>query len=71
MNEIEMQNLEAAREAYASAVAAAREKQDDESIAAAACARIHLQSFVMRTKSSNGSKGSPNDGILRNVAETV
>lgn len=47
-----MQKLEAAREAYAAAVAAAKEKQDLESIAAAASERMHLRSIVMRTKSS-------------------
>ncbi|KAL3512409.1 hypothetical protein ACH5RR_025126 [Cinchona calisaya] len=71
LNEMEIQKLDAAREAYATAVAAAKEKQDDESIAAAACARMHLQSFVMRTNSLNGGKGSPTDGISRIVAETV
>lgn len=44
-----MQKLEAAREAYVAAVAAAKEKQDEESLAAAASARLHLQSFALRT----------------------
>ncbi|GER51807.1 movement protein binding protein 2C [Striga asiatica] len=45
-NEIDMQKLEAAREAYIAAVAAAKEKQDEASISAAANARLHLQSIV-------------------------
>lgn len=44
-----MQKMEEARKAYIAAVAAAKEKQDEESIAAAANARLHLQSFVFRT----------------------
>lgn len=70
LDEIQMQKLEAAREAYATAVAAAKVKQDDESIAAAASARMHLQSFVMRSKSSSGGKGNPN-GVSRITVETV
>lgn len=49
LDEVEMQNMEEARKAYIAAVAAAKEKQDKESIAAAANARLHLQSFVFRT----------------------
>lgn len=41
--------MEEARIAYIAAVAAAKEKQDEKSIAAAANARLHLQSFVFRT----------------------
>ncbi|KAL3529390.1 hypothetical protein ACH5RR_008712 [Cinchona calisaya] len=63
LEEIQMQKLEVAREVYAAAVAAAKEKQDDESIAAAVTARIHLQSFFMRTKSSTSGNGSPNNGV--------
>ncbi|KAK4479427.1 hypothetical protein RD792_014941 [Penstemon davidsonii] len=48
LNEMEMQKLEAAREAYTAAVLAAKEKQDEESIAAAARARHHLQSIVLK-----------------------
>ncbi|KAL2479097.1 movement protein binding protein 2C [Forsythia ovata] len=48
LNEIERQKLEAAREAYIVAVAAVKEKQDEESIAAAANARLHLQSLVLK-----------------------
>lgn len=48
LTEIEMQELEAARKAYITAVAEAKEKQDDKSIAAAAKARFHLQSVVLK-----------------------
>ncbi|XP_073291439.1 protein MICROTUBULE BINDING PROTEIN 2C-like [Primulina huaijiensis] len=48
LTEIEMQELEAARVAYIAAVAEAKEKQDDESVAAAAKARFHLQSVVLK-----------------------
>ncbi|KAI7986894.1 Protein MICROTUBULE BINDING PROTEIN 2C [Camellia lanceoleosa] len=44
-DETEMQKMEEAREAYVAAVVAAKEKQDEDSIAAA---RLHLQSFVFR-----------------------
>ncbi|KAI3463835.1 hypothetical protein Pfo_020498 [Paulownia fortunei] len=46
--EMDMQKLEAAREAYIAAVAAAKEKQDEGSISAAATARFHLQSIVLK-----------------------
>lgn len=49
LDEVEMQKMEEARIAYIAAVAAAKEKQDEESIVAAANARLHLQSFVFRT----------------------
>lgn len=52
-DEIAMQKMEEAREAYIAAVAAAKEKKDEESLAAAASARLRLQSFVFR-KSSTG-----------------
>ncbi|XP_028081348.1 protein MICROTUBULE BINDING PROTEIN 2C-like [Camellia sinensis] len=42
-DEAEMQKMEEAREAYVAIVAAAKEKQDKDSIAAAATARLHLQ----------------------------
>ncbi|KAB1212767.1 hypothetical protein CJ030_MR5G011867 [Morella rubra] len=48
LDEMETQRMEQARKVYISAVAAAKEKQDEESIAAAASARLHLQSFVLR-----------------------
>lgn len=44
-----MQKMEEARQAYILAVAAAKEKQDEESLALAAKARSYLQSFVFRT----------------------
>uniref|UniRef100_A0A7C9D5U1 Uncharacterized protein n=1 Tax=Opuntia streptacantha TaxID=393608 RepID=A0A7C9D5U1_OPUST len=49
MDDIEMQKMEEARKAYIEAVAVAKEKQDEESLAAAAKARLHLQSFVFRS----------------------
>ncbi|KAF9684059.1 hypothetical protein SADUNF_Sadunf04G0078200 [Salix dunnii] len=49
LDDREMQKMEEARKAYIAAVAAAKEKQDEESIAAAASARLHLQSFVFRS----------------------
>ncbi|KAK4775226.1 hypothetical protein SAY86_010161 [Trapa natans] len=42
----EMHRMEEARLAYIAAVATAKERQDEESIAAAAKARLHLQSFA-------------------------
>ncbi|XVE54655.1 hypothetical protein DITRI_Ditri03aG0099500 [Diplodiscus trichospermus] len=42
----EMQKMEEARQAYVAALAAAKEKQDEESLAAAASARLYLQSFL-------------------------
>lgn len=49
LDDVEMKKMEEARQAYVAAVAAAKAKQDEESIAAAATARLHLQSFVFRT----------------------
>lgn len=46
---MEMQKMEEARQAYIAAVAAAKKNQDEDSIVAAAKARLHLQSFVFRT----------------------
>ena len=43
-----MQNMEDAREAYLLTVEIAKEKQDEDSLYAAARARYHLQSFVFR-----------------------
>lgn len=48
-DETQMQKMEAARKAYEAAVVAAKERQDEESIAAAASARLHLRSFVLKT----------------------
>ncbi|KAI4344001.1 hypothetical protein L6164_011279 [Bauhinia variegata] len=50
LDEMEVQKMEEARIAYIAAVAAAKEKRDEESIAAAANARLHLQSFVFKSK---------------------
>ncbi|KAL6995014.1 hypothetical protein U1Q18_005148 [Sarracenia purpurea var. burkii] len=47
-DETEMQEMELAREAYIAAVAAAKEKLDEDSIAAAATARLHLHSLVFK-----------------------
>ncbi|XP_031287600.1 protein MICROTUBULE BINDING PROTEIN 2C [Pistacia vera] len=49
MDDTETQKMEEAREAYIAAVVAAKEKQDEESIAAAASARLYLQSIVFRS----------------------
>ncbi|XWS37241.1 hypothetical protein CRYUN_Cryun19dG0026500 [Craigia yunnanensis] len=45
-----MQKMEEARQAYVAALAAAKEKQDEESLAAAASARLYLQSFLFRSE---------------------
>ncbi|GAV81800.1 hypothetical protein CFOL_v3_25253 [Cephalotus follicularis] len=47
-DDVEILKMEEEREAYITAVAAAKEKQDEESIAAAVKARLHLQAFVFR-----------------------
>ena len=59
LDDREMQKMEEAREAYIAAVASAKEKQDENSIAAAASARLHLQSFVFRSNSMKDGKVSP------------
>lgn len=48
LDEMEMQRMDEARKAYIAAVATAKERQDEESIIAAARARLHLQSFVLK-----------------------
>lgn len=48
LDEMEMQKMDEARKAYIAAVATAKERQDEESITAAARARLHLQSFVLK-----------------------
>ena len=63
MDDKEMQKMEEARKAYIAAVATAKEKQDEESIAAAASARQHLQSFALRSSSINASKDFLNGGV--------
>ncbi|KAL7114813.1 hypothetical protein ACP275_04G145100 [Erythranthe tilingii] len=47
-NEMDVEKVEAAREAYVSAVAAAKANQDECSISAAAAARFQLQSFLIK-----------------------
>ncbi|XP_052489048.1 protein MICROTUBULE BINDING PROTEIN 2C isoform X2 [Gossypium raimondii] len=51
VNDEELQKMEEARQAYVAAVAATKEKQDEESLAAAASARLYLQSFLFRSES--------------------
>ncbi|KAJ1388543.1 hypothetical protein SESBI_39038 [Sesbania bispinosa] len=53
LDEMELQKMEEARKAYAAAVAVAKEKRDEESIAATANARLHLQSLVFKSKNFN------------------
>ncbi|KAL2482096.1 movement protein binding protein 2C [Forsythia ovata] len=48
LNEVEMQKLEAAREAYIAAVTAAKSKQEEGSIAAVTSARLRLQSLILK-----------------------
>lgn len=48
LDETEMQRMDEARKAYIAAVATAKEKQDEESIIAAARARLYLQSLVLK-----------------------
>lgn len=48
MDESEMQKMEEAMQAYLAALAIAKETPDEESLAAAARARLHLQSFVFK-----------------------
>ncbi|KAK4252557.1 hypothetical protein QN277_014542 [Acacia crassicarpa] len=50
LDEMEMQKMEEARKAYIAVVGVAKDKQDDESLAAASNARLHLQSFVFKSK---------------------
>lgn len=48
-DDMDMSKMEEAQEAYMASIASAKEKQDEESIAMAANARLHLQSFVLRS----------------------
>ncbi|MED6135185.1 hypothetical protein PIB30_043885 [Stylosanthes scabra] len=50
-DEMEMEKMEEARKAYVATVAAAKENQDHESIAIAANARLHFESFLFNPKS--------------------
>ncbi|KAG2664382.1 hypothetical protein I3760_16G079700 [Carya illinoinensis] len=51
LDAMEMRSMEEARKAYIAAIAAAKEKQDEESFTAAVSARLDLQSFVLKAKS--------------------
>ncbi|KAK8617130.1 hypothetical protein V6N13_117097 [Hibiscus sabdariffa] len=51
-DEREMLKMEEARQAYLVALAATKEKQDEESFAAAASARLYLQSFIFRSENA-------------------
>ncbi|CAJ2664681.1 unnamed protein product [Trifolium pratense] len=53
MDEMECQKIEDARKSYIAAVAVCNEKQDEESVAAAANARLHLQSLLFKSKNFN------------------
>lgn len=53
LDEMELQRIEEASKAYDAAVAIAKEKRDEESIAASADARLHLQSLVFKSKNFN------------------
>lgn len=64
IDEMEMRKMEEAREAYIAAVQAAKENQDEESLAIAARARLHLQSFVFRTDNQNVDNESRNDQMF-------
>lgn len=67
MDDTETQKMEEAREAYIAAIAAAKEKQDEESIAAAASARLYLQSIVFRSNnfSNLGISEAPSKAFAR------
>lgn len=53
MDEMECQKIEEARKAYIAAVAVCDEKRDEESVAASANARLHLQSLLFKSKNFN------------------
>ncbi|KAI5416526.1 protein MICROTUBULE BINDING PROTEIN 2C isoform X1 [Lathyrus oleraceus] len=53
LDEMEWQKMEEARKAYIAAVAFSKEKRDEESIAAAANARLRLQSLLFKSKTFN------------------
>ncbi|KAL6318958.1 hypothetical protein AAG906_001431 [Vitis piasezkii] len=59
LDEIGAQKMEEARKAYVAAVAAAKENQDEESIALAANSRLHLQSFVFKNHNMDVNRASP------------
>ncbi|KAJ0105348.1 hypothetical protein Patl1_18954 [Pistacia atlantica] len=66
IDDMETQKMEEARKAYIAAVVAAKEKQDEESIAAAASARLYLQSIVFR--SGNFSDPGISEAYLKALA---
>ncbi|KAK7330263.1 hypothetical protein VNO77_24452 [Canavalia gladiata] len=53
LDEMELQKMEEARKAYVAAVAIAKEKRDEESIAAVANSRLYLRSFVFKSNNLN------------------
>ena len=53
LDEVELQKMDEARKAYMAAVSISKEKRDEKSIAAAANARLHLQSLVFKSKNFN------------------
>lgn len=53
IDDIEMHKMEKARQAYITAVATKKERQGEESLAAAASARLYLQSFLFRPESAD------------------
>lgn len=63
LDDIEAQKMEEARQAYIAAVAAAKENQDEESIALAANLRLHLQSFVFKNLNMDVGWANPDIGI--------
>ncbi|KAK2969722.1 hypothetical protein RJ640_004228 [Escallonia rubra] len=67
----DMRNIEEAQEAYVAALATAKEHQDEESSAMAASARLHLQSFVLKTQSWETPNGNHYVAIHRVAAETL
>ncbi|KAK7411306.1 hypothetical protein VNO78_02739 [Psophocarpus tetragonolobus] len=53
LNEMDMQTMEEARKTYITAVVAAKEKQDEESMATVVNARLQLQSILCKPKNLN------------------
>ncbi|OIW19679.1 hypothetical protein TanjilG_18489 [Lupinus angustifolius] len=53
LDEMDLQKMEEARKTYIAAVAVAKERRDEESIAAATSARLHLQSFIFKSTNVN------------------
>ncbi|KAF5734635.1 hypothetical protein HS088_TW15G00127 [Tripterygium wilfordii] len=63
LDDMEIQKMEEARKAYVAAVAAAKERQDEDSISAAARARLHLQSFLFRSQGMHSGSDFPRTEI--------